>query len=341
MDYNLIYKEIGSKIYRYDDNDNLITYRIIGLQNEQVMKVKNLDTGETKKVNIKEFLEKYDWKKLQSDGIITFALCDVGQENNEIYDVIVALYRRDDINEQIIEPWCVCRQNITDVFYNFFKTGAETDIEYVGLCMSKNSCPVDFDYRVMLACNGVKASVTVNIYLEDSLDNILGCFHTNIFDSALSVLMETRKRYLEMISGHKLLIDPNRKDIHGYCKDLKTLLELNNFMMDFDSAFKIMDIDCEVEYDENGTLTRTITSRIEFMMKKKILKTYALEYDRSVDVDRIKMNYIFLRDPNKKIYLVGYLLSAEEYVETDPEVLAAKDSLYDIITKSHNKVKYQ
>lgn len=341
MDVNAIFKEIGSKIYRYDENDNLVICRIVGLQNEQVMKVKDLASGAISKVNIKEFLEKWEWQKLKADGIISFALCDVGQQNNQIYDVIAALYRTDDIEEQIKEPWCVCRQNITDIFYNFFKTGSESDIDYVGLCMSRDSCPIDFDYNIMTACNGITASVTVNVYIEDSLDDILGCFHTNIFDSALDTLMKARISYIEYNSGHKLLLDPNRKDVHGYCKDLRTLLELNNFMMDFDSGFKIMDVDCEVEYDETGSLRSDITSKIEFMMKKRILKTYALEYDRSIDVDRLEMNYIFLRDPNKQIYIVGYILSAEEYIETDPEVLSAKNALIDIINGRYNMAKYK
>lgn len=332
-----IFKELGSKIYRYDDNNNLELYRIIGFQNNEMMKVKNLNTKEISKVYIKSFLQKDGWYKIKPDGIIAFNIVTVGKDNIE--DIIVALYRTIDIENAIKEPYAVCRQNITDLFFNFFKTGSNEDREYVGLSMSRQSCPIDFNFNIMTSCNGITLSIITNIYLEDSLDEILETIHTNPFDQSLNNLMKMHCNFLE--KKYNISIDTNiRNDINGYCKNLYTLLELNRFMDDFNSAFNIEVVDCKIECDENGTIDINTKERLEYMMRKYIDFAAAIEYTRDIDIDRIKDSYVFLRDINDKLYLVVYTISDKEFNEAKGFITDAKNSIMDMISKNMTS-KYQ
>ena len=106
MDSKDVLSLIGSKFYRYDDNDNLEMIRVINMQNVESVKIKDLNTGEMKKVNPKTL---NNYKMLNPDGLIMFSIVNVDAGNGTMMnDVIVALYNAKKLREEADNtPYCV------------------------------------------------------------------------------------------------------------------------------------------------------------------------------------------------------------------------------------------
>ena len=133
----------------------------------------------------------------------------------DLSDVIFAL---SPITEQEI-PYAVCRQGISDVFTNNM---AKSDfVLYLGASISQDTCPSNIDFRFTLSCDKVIYTLPIVVYLDDTLDDILGLFKHKKFDTAIrnySAAMEHNVHY---------------KRVLGTCNTIKELLINNNFMFDF------------------------------------------------------------------------------------------------------------
>jgi four helix bundle protein len=104
----------------------------------------------------------------------------------------------------------------------------------------------------------------------------------------------------------------------GWCRELKTLLKINNIMADFNSMNNIIGIDFKLaDYlvkRDTGVLEMDKTSRmfLSEVLKVNITSTRVTEYNYSIDMSKFNnANYTLIRDKENNVYLVVYLESGE------------------------------
>ena len=150
MNNNLL---LGAKYYRYDDHENIIVVRVLKFYSETEIKIVDEYNKETKRINIKDLEEKYI--RLEPHAIVNFCIAEL---KDGLDDIIVTMHKMSDLTSNEPTPYCVCRQNITDIFANQIQISNKM---YVGCSMSLDTCPPDIDYRIMIACNNMKKCVNV------------------------------------------------------------------------------------------------------------------------------------------------------------------------------------
>ena len=125
------------------------------------------------------------------DGLMKFNIAKLfvnkGKEVVSEDDIIVCLYKASTMRDNIQEPDVVCRQNITDLYYNYQRQNEKT--EMVGMCMTHATCPANLDCMIMTDCDGVEYSIGVNVYIEDNIETILSMIPTKRFDKVFFVLV--------------------------------------------------------------------------------------------------------------------------------------------------------
>lgn len=306
---------LGTKYYRYDENDNIEILRIYKYND---LEVKLFDDGnkEIKKKMTIEDLEK-NYVKLNSHAIINFCIAKVG---NDLDDVIVTVHKMSDILSNEPTPYCVCRQNITDIFANQLKTIKNANKMYVGCCMSLDTCPPDIDYRIMIACNKIGKCINVDAYMDDTLDDIIGLIKTNDFDRALISLFTDHINY-EVKTNPTLSMMKNRlmnlESYDGYCKSLRTLLEQNNFMYDFYQAFGIIPINSKVTYDKDGVVSKEISDIISNIYQINIVSTLCMEYWYDIDLEEITNDYVLIIDSENKLFVIAYISNGPKHINIE------------------------
>lgn len=348
-DPNAIFKELGNIYYRERENDFEIV-RIIGIQNSETVKIKYMDTGKVFKVSIKELKENFG--VLISDLIISFSIVKVCSKENgaTIPDVMVLVYKRDELDNggvetpygNLILPYCVCRQSITDIFYNYFKTGGESDKDLVGLSVTRDSCPANIEFTDLTYCSELVKSVAVNVYKTDTLDDILSMIDTTEMDNVLSDMMIKHHTYnLNYVPFTPPIISGN--EYEGYCKNLKTLLEINSFAYDMYTSMNITKVSFEIlTMDDNGntSLVPDQIRKLSDLYRININKTIVAKYEFDIDLDKIQMNYMLIMDSTDTLYIIAYT-SDGEYIETDLEVRSVQDDMLKIAKSVDYYNKYR
>lgn len=343
MPNNDIYCTLGKIFYKYIEDD-LTVYRIVGFSNQQTVKAKVIE-GKNKDsiitMKYKDVCENYTF--LIEDGKIILSTVDVGNRNTEnglslsVSDVIVAEYRTNDINEGNTDPWCVCRQNITDVFSQLIVENLEDAL--VGLSVTKDSMPEGLNYQMMLACEKIINTVIVNIYLNDTLDDLLSLIKVKAFDSILNANVIDHIRSVEAKLNRKLKLKPGVQSVDGYCLTLKQLLKENNFWYDVEEGFNIISINSPIEI-ENDSLSENMKFALSNIIRKPIDNTIVIKYDMDIDLSEFRNEYILVRDSNKDLYVIGFTTTGV-YIEPDMENEIIKKKIQDSINMiSVDKSKY-
>ena len=304
---------LGSKYFRYIDNDDIEIVRVYKTNDLEVKVYIDGDKSNTLKIT-KEQLEK-DYMLLNPHAIVNLCIAKVG---NNLDDVIVTMHKMSDLASNEPTPYCVCRQNITDIFANQIKISNKM---YVGCSMSLETCPPDIDYRMMVACNGIDKCINVYAYMDDTLDDLLHMIKTKDFDRTLEALFIDHINYetksnpaLAAIKQRMLKLDK----YDGYCKSLKLLLEDNNFMYDFYRAFGILPIDVKVEYDEEShVVSNEIVNIISDINNVKITSTLCTEYWYDIKLDEIDNDYTLIMDSENKLYVIAYISGGQKHIDIE------------------------
>lgn len=331
---------LGYKLFKNINDKEIDLVRIIGIRKYKGVEpeAKNFDItvrheGNQKVEHVKvKDLEGYT--PLEPDGICTFNTVGImdPETGKEFKDVIVTASKFLNIKVGDTLPYAVCRQNITDIFYNLLcKT--EDDM-MVGLSVNRDSCPANFDYGLMLACNEIIHSDYVNFYRMDTLEEILSMVKTLVYDT---VLQSTYKAHVEASKDPSLEFKKRDK---GWCKNLKTLLYDNNFQEDINQMLGITELSelnmknhLVKKYLPNGeeydSMADDLTEWVRSIFKINIKDNTVLEYD--LDINLAEFNnarYFIFRDKTKKLFLVVYTIDGE-YKEAELEQENEKKSFSD------------
>lgn len=273
---------LGDKFYKYiEETDTVEVIRICKIKNENSFSYIMLD-GNKGSINKSELLA--DYTKLKSDATLAFTIVNL-QDNMK--DIIVAIYRTADLENGINLPYAVCRQNVFDLFTNQVQKGKTM---YFGVSVSVDTIPEDVPFEMILACNGLAYDNKISVYMDDDLETILSFVNTSKFDAVLN----------------NMYTKVSNSEIKGYCSSLKQLLVENDFMYDFLTGFNIHRVDFVLQTQENGELETNQRIIIEEMLKVEMFKTYVLKYDKEINLKEIKRNYILVSDKNNKLYIIGY-----------------------------------
>ena len=287
----------GTKFYRYIENqENPEIIRVYNIPSQKMRPKDSViyldEEGNKNRMSLGYLNDNY--KMLKPDGVIIFTIVTVMNGP----DVIVALQ---DTRSGHTEPYAICRQSIYDTFSNI--TNTNENMEFVGMSISRDTCPANIRFEDCMACTGLKFNNSVAIYIDDTLDSILGLFSNTKYDKAL----EESKKVIES-SDNKVFL--------GLNTTLKDLLISNNFMADFRKCFKIMEIPFHIDRESESLSIENILF-LENALKCNIMETYVVKYTKEIDLSSIKRDYTLVSsaaDQFKDLYLVGYDIADGEYV---------------------------
>ena len=281
---------VGDRFYKEFSDDDKEDFRIVKIKNENTFRIKYTN-GELDTIT-RDVIEK-EYVRLIPDGLIAMNIVNVGkvrpEDKEELKDVIVAIYKTEDLDNGVNLPFAVCRQSIEDLFTK--QINSNPYIQYAGMSMNQNNVPAGCDFIMLLSCNGIAYSIGCSVYLDDTLDDILGLINTKKFDDVLSSMYAK--------------IDKNR--VYGYYPTVKELLENNDFMFDFRQSFNIekvyfpMKIN-EEDYSMDLEQVKILEDIVHFIMENP----YVIPFSRDIDLDDIKRSYLLVSDTNDDIYIVIY-----------------------------------
>lgn len=300
----------NTRYYKWTDDEDIEEFRIIKMQNEDtcsVLYTKGRHKGVRAKRTVDEIEKEYTM--LRPDGFISFDIVTVGKN---LKDVMIIVTRQRDMLAKEKTPYVVCRQCVVDLFAKQF---SPDNIDYAGLSISKESCPADVKFENFLACESVDVDESISYYIGDKLDDILGLLrYTNKFDSVLTTLFNNHCDYVannnEYISK---VYKQTKEEIDGYYKTLKDLLYWNNFEYDIYRAFNIIPLTASAEeiiyLDESNhryILSANGIQILSSILCVNIYESVVLEYDKDIELDKIKGPNTLIATNDGKVYLVAY-----------------------------------
>lgn len=329
---NRVSKYIGCIFYRYEteDAESLVKYRLLGIQNVKTSKILDMKTKEIRKIDSDYLMDNF--KIVSPDGIISANIVstNISADKSKIDmmdDVIVLMYTMKDKQEGIEDPWCVCRQNINDVFNEYMNSDPITQ---AGCCISREDMPTNINMKIATYCDKIEFSYIFNVYMNDSIEDILNIIPKSKFDKVLSGINDKfiKNVYIAKHGAEMANRARNEPSVYGYCRSLKQLLKENNFEYDFYTGFGIQPVPFKVTLNDNNALIESQVLVLSNLFRQNIKDTVVVPFSKSINMDKIKMHKAIIRDENGNTYIVGYIIDGQ-YIETDEEALEATKQMHD------------
>lgn len=312
--------ELGNIYYQWnDDIEDFDTYRIMGIQNNDTVRCKCCIDGKPpvmKKMKLEDLRENY--YLLISHAMITVSKVIVATKTNgqPVYDIVIMVYKREDAQTEFNVPDVICRQAMSDIFYEPFCNQQENP--YVGLSVSKDTIPVGYSMKDLTMCDKVLESIVINTYKTDTLDTINSLINPDRWNDILEELLNLHYQNKRM--SNPFLPDKVPDVDDGYCRNIKLLMETNNFMYDFYKLLGITKVNFTINYDtsrpnDEQPLPLEQKEIIQDIYQTNMEKTFVLPFDFSLDFDKIRLNYVLIMDATNILYIIGFTKSPDEYVK--------------------------
>ena len=157
---------------------------------------------------------------------------------------------------------------------------------YIGCSISKDTCPENVDFRMLIGCNKVVRSDMVAIYYDDDIDDILSMVKSKPYDDVLEIL---NKGFME-------------NKVRGSVSTLSELLKSNDFIGDVYRGFNIVKVGFKYEEFAKVECTRAI----EDIIKREMVAPVWVKYERDIDLSKIQDSHILVLDNTKTLYVVSY-----------------------------------
>ena len=294
---------IGAYFFKYE-KDELILLRLYKVKDENTFLLK--DKQKNKVVLNKEQLEEFTM--IEPDGLIIHVLASDPQHG---VDTLCMLYKIKDIDNNVMEPYAICRQNVIDPFETILNN--DSSKIYVGVSMSRDTAPADFDFKSLCTAAGVRDQKINFVYKDDSFEDIMSFVHESLYNKALNI-----------IKSH--MSKDDRSTYIGFESTYRQLLIDNDFMYDFRRAFNIVRLNLTIDtsidsWTEDGIykISDKEIKTVESLTKHQVIAPILIKYDKSVDIDSIKRDYLFFEDLNKELYIISY--EKGEYINREYDSL--------------------
>lgn len=334
---------VGTKIFKTLEDGSIDLYRILKVRkykdqgNPSTISIRNESTGEVSKIRVDSLS---DYTVLEADALLTFNIVMIGDKNNNSKDVIVTASKMDNVKLGDTIPYAVCRQSIVDIFYNLLVSDESQMI--CGVSINRDTCPANFRFTDMLACSEILYSETINAYRTDTLDDIYYLINLKKYDGVLNDLYQ---KHVESCDNPSAAF---RKSDKGWCKDLKTLLSINNFQADINQMLGITDVDFAIkDYLQKSTLVNGEEfTTVTLDLKQWISQTWevnideitVLVFDHDINLgDFNQARYFLMRDSLNILYLFVYTITGEHYEKDLQEEADKKDFSTEFKLKFYNK----
>lgn len=309
--------EVGNIYYTYnEEKEDFDMYRIVSIQNKETVScIVNGDWGNRKKFKLIELRENFT--QLLSNAILTVSKVVVATKGKTpIYDIVVMVYKRDNTDTKFSLPNILCRQSISDIFYQPFCNAEENPM--VGFSVTNDTLPAEYEMGDLIWMDEVIESSVINLYKTDTLESIYALVG-NKYDSVLRELLSAHvksKTSQEVWNYTKKHLPDN---LHGYCKDLMTLLKVNNFMYDFYQMFGIINVTFKVDYLKGRTNSLSLPNEqreaLQEIYQINMAKTMVVPFDFSIDLSEVTVPYVLVMDSTGSLYFIAYTRSEHEYVK--------------------------
>lgn len=317
-----IKKYLGYKFYKEKEDDSIELIRLIHISefNDKVV-IMNEESKIKKEI---PFDSLKGYTPLIPYGKISFAKVKIyenGDKNKFVQDVIVAGYRDIDLKLEIYDPFVVARQNITDFWYNLL-ADSEDHME-VGASVTRENCPTNIPYAMMMACDEPINYEMVSIYIDDTVDSILNCITIDTYNKTFKKLFDDHMKFLNPMYDPSIPTDITNKN--GWCKDLSTFLKINNFQKDIDDMRNITAYDFNLEefmYQKESDpdiwfFNKDVLNFFNATNNLNASECTAIKYDYDIDLGEFRnTNYTLIRDNTDQLYIVVFTLSGE-HLEKD------------------------
>lgn len=294
---------IGAYFFKYE-KDELILLRLYKVKDENTFLLK--DKQKNKVVLTKEQLEEFTM--IEPDGLIIHVLASDPQHG---VDTLCMLYKIEDIDNNVMEPYAICRQNVIDPFETILNN--DSSKIYVGVSMSRDTAPADFDFKSLCTAAGVRDQKINFVYKDDSFEDIMSFVHESLYNKALNI-----------IKSH--MSKDDRSTYIGFESTYRQLLIDNDFMYDFRRAFNIVRLNLTIDtsidsWTDDGIykISDKEIKTVESLTKHQVIAPILIKYDKSVDIDSIKRDYLFFEDLNKELYIISY--EKGEYINREYDSL--------------------
>lgn len=322
---------VGQKYYYYenDSDESLNVFQILKVRRKEVIGVLNgKSTIKVKQDTLKNYT------LIKPDGYLTISIVELGDKNE---DVIVTLCRKQD-GDGVTKPFAICRQGIADVFGN--QILKDDSVFLIGTSVNADNCPTNVDFNMVSACDKIKSYKIVACYSEDSLEKTLSLIDTKVFDETLFHLYNKSPNIIKLM-GINL-------PVYGFCKSLKELLEFNDFEYDYLKAFNINKVPFKLEIElgyDNIMINSDQLKYLEDIANCHMINMYIMKYDKTINLNLVKRNYIMISDSTKQVYIIAYdsgehldKSQTELYKYIRDSIFDAKKKMSPIMAYNKNKV---
>jgi hypothetical protein len=209
----------------------------------------------------------------------------IAKLHGDAKDVVVTVHRKDDLDKGDVEPYVVCRQQVSNLFNEIL---IKDNFYHLGMSVSRDTCPPDSNFMDALACNGLESGETISVYLDDTLDTILSLLDTTKYDNVLKGIYKD--------------IDHNITE--GACQSLWSLLDYYDIMYDFYLGNGIARVPFDIVDD---TINIEQVLYLEHLNKHVLIEPMVVPYKYDLDLSKIERAHIRIIDSSMKVYVISYL----------------------------------
>jgi len=310
----------GDKFYYKHSNKDELNFRVVRIKNENTFNCLRND-GNLIKISRQDLEDNYI--RITPHGTLFISIVDMG---DRLQDVILSLFRMQDFKEKAnTEPWCVCRQHISDIFSETMNNNPY--LKYSGVSLSHNTIPEGQEFQEVLACNGILDTKKYSVYLDDTMEDIL-------------YLVDKKYRVrLDDVLGN--LYSKMNDDFHtGYNETLVDLIDNNDFVFDYLEAWGIQRVSFKVTEFPTEELLPNHRFEVEGITSCEMLKTYVVPFDYKINISQIKRSHQFICDVENKIYIIAYD-KGEHLTESFKSAIKRNNDIYSVLKKVKENNKKQ
>ncbi|WP_301204414.1 hypothetical protein [Bacteroides acidifaciens] len=331
--------EIGNVYFRMNENGDYDYWRIMRIQNANVVSCEhNWNPNDVRKFRLSELYK--NCMRLESNAILTVSRVIVGytEKGTPINDIVVMVYDKNkNSTVQFNQPSIICRQAISDVFYQPFCKSTHNPM--VGISVTPATCPAEYTMKDMAMCDQVLESMIVNLYRTDTLASILRLIKPSRWNNTLEDLLTNYYNNVILKSvPYDQLPDKMPDTYHGYCRNIELLLWYNNFIYDFYAMMGIQKVKFKIDYPENidaekdeYILPQEQVELLQELYQVNMEHVFAVPFDYSLDLEAVKLNAVLVMDSTDTLYVIGFTKSKNEYSKVIDTTAA--DSLHTIREK--------
>lgn len=328
-------KFLGYRFYKQLSDDEFEILRVVDLNQKDKTRCTAMDeSGKNHKIG-QEDLKGYT--PLEPYGVVTFNLLKLNNKEGERADkdVMVTAHKLIDLKLGLNNntPFIICRQSVNDFYYDYISHNP-TETRMYGFSVSQDTCPTNINMNTLTACSEVLESIMIFVYKDDTVESMITCIPSYIKYNIDKCLKQLHDEYCDSINATPIV--KAGKVIHGWCSDLETLMNTNNFMVDFNQMCEITGFDVDLldwmVLGDDGLYSFNEAARLFFctVFKVNAVDTKIVKFDYSVNMANFKHDkYTMIRDAKNNIWIVVYLEEGK-YLE---EELIEQINKLDVTTK--------